>query len=270
MGEDHLKINKFLELFPDSLVRSISYSLDRRMILYEHLESIEGYLSYVKNLDFSFENKDLKTSHSKFFEALSVLNNFIDINFSPGPNEVILILDPDIRKDFPEKWKELLGDFKILLGDMWNKYGIFRATAEKYLLGDGENSTKTPKGKNKKFPDLDEPLTIKRLGIRIEGKCVFFKNKEKKINSTDSALIKYLHYRFEDDERQCVGIDVLARDLMKTEEYLANRISAINIMIKDLILDGRKKTTLDDFIKNERGRGYHLNPRFVTQFTKKK
>ena len=83
-------------------------------------------------------------------------------------------------------------------------------------------------------------------------------------------MIHYLHYRFTEERAQCVPANILARDLGVAERYIVNRISIINQGIEELVLKGKANSNIDDFIKNEKGRGYHLNSRFIIQFTHKK
>ena len=134
--------------------------------------------------------------------------------------------------------------------------------------GYGKKEEKTIE-KSKKYFDIKEDIELKTLGIKIEGNfMVCKKEKSKKINSTDKQLINFLYLRFVEDQQLCFKKKVLAEELGTSEGNIQNRISFINQEIRKIITKG--KTSIDNFIKNEARRGYHLNPRFMIQFTKKK
>ena len=71
-----------------------------------------------------------------------------------------------------------------------------------------------------------------------------------------------------DDNQLCFKKEALAKESGVAEGTIRNSISFINQEIRRLVV--KSKTNIDDFIKNEPKRGYHLNPRFMIQFTKKK
>jgi hypothetical protein len=120
-----------------------------------------------------------------------------------------------------------------------------------------------------KYYPVKEGIALKTLGIEIKGNYVSKGKNGFEINPTDRDLIDFLNYRFLEDKQYCISPDALARQLKKDEGYIKNRIVYINKEIKKLINPTGGKTNIDEFIKNETNRGYHLNARFVIDFIKK-
>jgi hypothetical protein len=270
MEEDIKKINKFLELLPDDLADSFFYLLKQNMIQDGLLNSVRIYIKYIAKFGLSFENKTLMQNHRGFFESISILDSFVLKNFfRNNPTDSVFVLHPDVRNSDPELWNKFAGELGSLIDDAESKYHLCRKSTENYLLGHHQSETKTTK-ETKKYPDVNETISIGTLGIII-GADYIMKGKEKiPINPTDRSLIEYLQYRFKEEKERCTALDILAKVTGNTEEYVANRISSINKIIRDLVLKGKTKSNIGDFIKNERKRGYHLNPQFVIDFTKKK
>jgi hypothetical protein len=126
-------------------------------------------------------------------------------------------------------------------------------------------------GRQQEF-EMEEDIEIRNLGIKIEKNGCVSRGRDKfEINPTDQALINTLHYRFLDDKERCVSAKILAKEFTSTEKYIVNRISYINLGIKELIKNVRgPNSNINSFIRNTKGRGYNLNPKFVIEFSKKK
>jgi hypothetical protein len=116
----------------------------------------------------------------------------------------------------------------------------------------------------KKYSGTMESIQIKSLGIEIRGNYISKGNKKVKMNPTDKALIYFLYYKFQEGREECFRADVLALEISingkrKSEEYVKNRITHINIEVKRLLTEG--KTSIGNLIKYEKLRGYHFNPK---------
>jgi len=117
-------------------------------------------------------------------------------------------------------------------------------------------------------PNIREEISLKTLNIKIQG-CFMSKGKDKPkkvFNSTDEALIYFLYLKSVENKNECFQANCLVVEIeremgKKTEEYIKNRIVLINKFVKELIVKG--KTNIDNFIKYERGRGYHINPKIL-------
>lgn len=111
-----------------------------------------------------------------------------------------------------------------------------------------------------------EEMIKTSIGIEIQGKRVSKKNGAKfPLNPTDRAIVYFLYSKFQENSEQSFAASTIAREVSQGrklvgERYVIVRISDINGKIRALIVVG--KTNIDDFIKNERGRGYRLNPIF--------
>ncbi len=162
----------------------------------------------------------------------------------------------------------MLNDLYIQLPeDFEEQYVKYKA-----VLLDGKTEPvekEIPTEVDKKYASVKEDITLKTLGIEIKGNYVSKGKGGFKINPTDRQLIDFLHYRFSEEKNWCSEIDVLEKELGKAKGTLKNRIGYINNEIRKIV-SGDQKTNIDDFIKYESGRGYHLNSRFVIKFIKKK
>lgn len=266
MEKDQKIINKFLELFPDELADRVFNMLQSNWIQDNDNEWLESYLHHIKRFGPSFDNKILESNHSKFYEALNTLKQFMWKSFSrlnSKSNQIVLY--PDVKKNNPELYKKSVNELRNLLEDTEEKYNVLRKSIEEYQL---DNRF----GNKPKELEIEEQIEIKNLDIIIErNNYISRKGKKFKINATDQSLIHSLHYRFMDEKGRCVNVKVLAKELGSKEKYIVNRISYINKGIKELLKDVRgPNSNIDSFIKNKKERGYHLNPRFVTEFSKKK
>lgn len=268
MGEDHLKINKFLVLLPDDLVRKIFYSLDHNTIREEHLLSIEEYLAYINEIGLSFKNKTLKISHLDFFESIKTLYDFADENIYCGPAGVP-VLGPDLRIDDPCSWRELLIKLKALLQDVRNKYGTFRREAERHLLEDDKSDTEEVKEESKKYSNVNENITLRGLAISIKGDFMLKGAKEEYLNPVDKALIYFLYYKSLENEDECFTLNDLATEVKMSKGYVKNRITIVNGLIRKIISDKVIVRVGKFIIKGGRGRGYRLNPNFLHIKSKK-
>jgi hypothetical protein len=118
-------------------------------------------------------------------------------------------------------------------------------------------------GSKEKTSDINEEIKLQSLGISIKDNYMTKSSKKKKLNPTDKALVYFLYYELKNNkEDRCFELDVLAEKLKTTEGNIKNRISVINTEVKNLV-SGGQKTNIYDFIKYERGRGYHLNPKIL-------
>ncbi|MFZ2150136.1 MAG: hypothetical protein WAV15_03175 [Minisyncoccia bacterium] len=136
------------------------------------------------------------------------------------------------------------------------------------LLGEEIKPVKTEifQEADKKYSDLKEPIMIKTLGIEISDYYISKGNEKREINATDKWLIYFLYYKFTKNKDECFRPERLVAEMeaelgKKTEKYIENRIGEINKLVKELIVKGR--TNIGKFIKHEKGRGYHLNPKIV-------
>ncbi len=178
----------------------------------------------------------------------------------------------DIRKRDPQEYEYLkkYGEVKYVpLGIIKDENIKKIKTKIKKIINKLDPGT--PTGRQQEF-EMEEDIEIKNLGIKIERKgYISRKNNKFKINPTDQTLIHVLHYRFMDDKKRCVSANVLAKEIASNEKYIINRISYINQGIKELLKNIRGSTSnINSFIRNEKNRGYQLNPGFVIEFTKKK
>ncbi|MCX6757611.1 MAG: hypothetical protein NTZ44_01890 [Candidatus Nomurabacteria bacterium] len=262
MKKDEEKINKFLALFPDTLAESIFPSLDQNMIKGDDLIYLREYLKYVRKFGLSFNDKNLMSGHLKFYKEIDKLDTFIvECFFRVNPKHHFLVLHPDVRVNNLELWKKFKNKLNTLLENTEEKYDILRKSMEEYLLGNDSDRTKEV--------EMTEEIDLRTLDIKIQGNyLVYKKKKSQKINNTDKQIIHFLYYKYMKDKDYCFKKEILAKEFATSMGNIKNRISSINNEIKKLIVKG--KTSIDDFIKNEPKRGYHLNPRFMIQFTKKK
>jgi len=118
----------------------------------------------------------------------------------------------------------------------------------------------------KKYHAVKEPFKIKGLAIEISDKLMIKGDRHFQINHTEKILIYFLYFKYTENGDECFGLDRLIAEpgfdgKKKSEGYIKNAISRINKGVKQLVVNG--KTNIGDFIKNEPGRGYHLNPKLM-------
>jgi len=116
----------------------------------------------------------------------------------------------------------------------------------------------------KKYSSIKEPIKISSLGVEICGNYIKKGDDKFRLNNTDRWLIYFLYYKSIENIDECFSLNRLTKEMesemgIKKEVYIRNRISSINKGLKRLIVKG--KTNIGDIVKNERGRGYHLNPK---------
>lgn len=105
-------------------------------------------------------------------------------------------------------------------------------------------------------------LKLLSLGIDIKDKYIIHGNRKLELNPADTEIINFLHMRYIENKEICAPIETIKSETGLDEGYISNRISKINTSVRKLITTN-KKTTIDNFIKFESRRGYHLNSRFL-------
>lgn len=106
------------------------------------------------------------------------------------------------------------------------------------------------------FSNIKEEIKLKNCGgIKINGKYIssHTRNSKKVFNSTEESFIYFLFNK----PGQCFDIKILANELKTSSGYLKNRITNIHKILGTTISE--KTPPKVEFIKNEKGRGYHLN-----------
>lgn len=271
MGKDQKIINKFLELFPDELAKVIFYSLEQNIVQDNVLCLMTGYLTYVRNFNLSFESKILKLNHSTFHESFENLDRFIsECFFRLNPKSDQIVLHPDVKHTDSKMYKRFSNELSSLLEDMENKYNAFRKLVEEYSLKDDKDKVKIKEQESKKYSNANEDILLKTLGIKIKGDYILRGDSKKEINPTDKALIYFLYFKLIKNADECFSIKDLSKEeeIKKSERYIKNRITFINQSIREII-SKQLKLRIGRFIKNERKRGYRLNPKILLIKTKK-
>ena len=149
----------------------------------------------------------------------------------------------------------------------------FEERYEKYVAGIRGEKIKAPNTNPQEpartYPDIKEDIAVKTLGLEIKDGYVHKGKARFKINPTDAEIIDFLYQRYARDKDTCTSIDVLQKTLQKSKGNIKNRIVYINDEIRKMV-SGDRKTNIDEFIKNESGRGFRLNPRFVIEIINSK
>ncbi len=203
------------------------------------------------------ETKELKIEKLK--NSLIQLSE--DFIVEGQPPTIITINNPEILEDFQNSYTE---DKKIVIRCSAER---LRAYKEKLI----ELAKSDKKEVVQKYPEINETIKLKTLGIKIEEKEISRGIIKKGINPTDRAIIYYLYCRFIEDAEQCIKLEIFATKIKKEERNIQNRITKINNMIREFVLNGKNGwLSKNDFIKYENERGYHLNPRLLIQFRKGK
>lgn len=138
-------------------------------------------------------------------------------------------------------------------------------TKIKKLINKINDTTRNAKEEErKKYYDANEDIFLKTLGIKIKGNYIIRGQDKKKINPTDKSLIYFLYFKLKNAD-ECFSLKDLSEteEIKRSERYIKNRITIINQSIRKIISPILKKLKIGRFIKNELGRGYHLNPRIL-------
>lgn len=127
------------------------------------------------------------------------------------------------------------------------------------LLGESESTSI-----DKKYSDANEDILLKTLGIKIKGNYISRGNEKIVINSTDKALIYFLYFKSIKNADECFSLKDLSKTkgVEKSERYIKNRIALINQSIRKII-SKTLRLKIGRFVKNERKRGYRLNPKIL-------
>ena len=113
-----------------------------------------------------------------------------------------------------------------------------------------------------RYSNVREEIRLKSYGIKIIGKNIYCKNiKNKKVfNQTEESLIYFLYIKHINNKDECFNIETLAKELNTSSGYLKNRIINIHKILGKVVSEITPPNI--QFIKNEKGRGYHLNPKY--------
>ena len=266
MGEDQLLINKFLKLLPDNFMEWVFRQLEQNMISVDKTVPIRIYVDYIEKYNLPFQDKNLKLAHSNFYKSFRSLQKFLCVNFFISNQATeLLVLHPGIKETNQKKYIELRNQLEELLDNTKNNYDSFRKKIEKSSLKNNND-----KRTDKKSSNTSESIFLKTLEIEIKGNYIIRGKKKTKINPTDKAIIYTLYFRSLKNSDECCSLNDLSRskDINKSEKYIKNRITSINQTIPKII-NPNIKLRIGKFIKNERGRGYHLNPKIFHTKTKK-
>lgn len=271
MEKDQKIINKFLELFPDNLADRIFRTLESNWIQDNDLELTRNYLDYTDKFGLSFNKKILEAYHSKFYNAVNALSSFMGkCFFRLNPKADQIVLHPDVKNNNPKMYKKFANELSILLEDTEKKYNVFRKSIEGYLLKDDTDKIKTKEQESKKYSDANEDILLKLLNIKIKGNYIIRGNDKEEINPTDKALIYFLYFKSMKNVDECFSLGDLSKtkEIGQSERYIKNRIADVNKSIRRIIAPNLR-VKIGRFIKNERKRGYHLNPRILLTKPKK-
>src|SRR3989344_154165 len=127
------------------------------------------------------------------------------------------------------------------------------------LLGESESINI-----DKKYSSANEDILLKTLGVKIKGNYIIRGKDKEKINPTDKALIYFLYFKSTKNSDECFSLKDLseAKEIRQTERYIKNRIADVNKSIRRIIAPNLR-LKIGRFVKSERKRGYHLNPRIL-------
>ena len=107
---------------------------------------------------------------------------------------------------------------------------------------------------------LREEIFLSNINIKINGRFISRGEikKKKVFDPTEEELIYFLYNQHLNNSNNCFTIQNISKEVNKKEGSIRNRISNVNEEIRNIISVTKKVNIL--LIKNEKGRGYRLNP----------
>jgi len=267
MTGDEKKVNKFLKLLPDVVIRDFFYTLSYKTINHNSSYVLDKYKDYVIEHDLEFNDAKLNKKYKLFSEAIIKLQQFTVYNFYYDGihKNVYVFYQEDFKREYPELYISKEKELEELIYSSENAYILLRKSMEEYILSGDTPESKDKKDINNKYSEANEDILLKTLGLKIKGNYLIRGKIKKEINSTDKALIYFLFYKSIKNEDECFTADDLSseKSINKTNRYIKNRISIINKSIKEIITK-ELYTKIPKFIKTEpKKRGYHLNPKII-------
>lgn len=217
------------------------------------------YVSEKKFLEVNFGDLD--------FSVLKKGENIHDIEKYLQKNGVNFSITFDLINEFPDMYidREHPDESFIELGVIRGENIQDIKEKIKGLIYKINYTTRNAKEEeSKKYYDANEDIFLKTLKLKIKGNYILRGEKMEEINPTDKALIYFLYFKSIKNADECFSIKDLsvAEEIKQSERYIKNRITVINQSIKRMLYPNLK-LKIGRFIKNERGRGYHLNPKIL-------
>lgn len=127
---DEEKLQKFLNLLPESSMRIFFNVLSTGMIHDKYLEILDLYDDYIKNITSKFSNPAINEAFCDFNRSLRKVEDFSEKHFSPRKNGLLGIS--------PEELGKLQNKLNKLVNDTESKYNKFLESAIKIIYGSGE------------------------------------------------------------------------------------------------------------------------------------
>jgi hypothetical protein len=114
---------------------------------------------------------------------------------------------------------------------------------------------------------INEAIRIPTLGIIFNGVTMTKGSIKKMIMPTDVAILKFLYQQHLEDSDECFSTTTIAEKCESTPGYIKNRISELNKIVMKITKESQI-SYVGSFIKNEKVRGYHLNPKLFPSHKK--
>ncbi len=114
--------------------------------------------------------------------------------------------------------------------------------------------------KTQGYADTLETFRLPSLGMSISADHISRGKDNVRINRTDRHLLFFLFYRNQKNQDEHFSIEILKKELKKSDGYIKNRITYINQAVKKLVTPYHSNY-IGNLITHAFGYGSRLNPR---------